>query len=77
MSTHAVDLAHAPDQLAELVEEAARTGEVVLTRAGEIVARIVPVPQPAPRRQFGSARGLIVSMAEDFDAPLEDFHEYM
>jgi predicted DNA-binding antitoxin AbrB/MazE fold protein len=27
--------------------------------------------------QFGSAKGSILYMAEDFDAPLEDFEEYM
>jgi prevent-host-death family protein len=74
MPARAVDLADASTPLAELVEEATRTGEVVLTRSGEVVARIIPVPQ---RRRFGSARGLIVSMAEDFDAPLEDFRDYM
>jgi len=28
------------------------------------------------KRQFGSAKGLI-QISEDFDAPLEDFKEYM
>ncbi|MBV9867915.1 MAG: DUF2281 domain-containing protein [Abitibacteriaceae bacterium] len=28
------------------------------------------------KRQFGSAKGLI-AMAPDFDAPLEDFKDYM
>lgn len=28
-------------------------------------------------RQFGSMKGLVVSIAEDFDAPLEDFKDYM
>ena len=31
---------------------------------------------PIRQRQFGSAKGLI-KIAEDFDAPLEDFREYM
>jgi hypothetical protein len=29
------------------------------------------------RRRFGSAKGVILYMAPDFDAPLEDFKEYM
>ncbi|MEA3308885.1 MAG: DUF2281 domain-containing protein [Chloroflexota bacterium] len=34
-------------------------------------------PKPLERKpQFGSAKGLIV-MADDFDAPLADFEEYM
>jgi len=28
------------------------------------------------KRQFGSAKGMI-TMADDFDDPLEDFQEYM
>jgi prevent-host-death family protein len=74
MPARAVDLADASTRLTELVEEATRNGEVVLTLSGEVVARIIPVPQ---RRRFGSVHGLIVSMAEDFDAPLEDFRDYM
>ncbi|GEM_PF-6738089 len=32
--------------------------------------------KPAPRPRFGSGKG-IFHMAPDFDAPLEDFKEYM
>lgn len=28
-------------------------------------------------RKFGSMKGLVVNIADDFDAPLEDFEEYM
>lgn len=28
-------------------------------------------------RKFGSMKGLVVHIADDFDAPLEDFEEYM
>lgn len=28
-------------------------------------------------REFGSMKGLVVQIADDFDAPLEDFEEYM
>jgi hypothetical protein len=30
-----------------------------------------------PKSGFGSMKGLIKFMAEDFDAPLEDFKDYM
>lgn len=39
----------------------------------ELVATPKVIPQPL---KAGSARGLI-QMAEDFDAPLEDFAEYL
>ena len=28
-------------------------------------------------RKFGSMKGLVIHIADDFDAPLEDFEEYM
>ncbi|HEY0150688.1 MAG TPA: type II toxin-antitoxin system prevent-host-death family antitoxin [Longimicrobium sp.] len=76
MHTHAIDVEHAQDQLPSLVEQAAQDGEVILTRQGEPVAKIIPISRVRKPRQFGSARGLI-RMAEDFDAPLDDFKDYM
>lgn len=32
---------------------------------------------PTKEREFGSMKGLVVNISEDFDAPLEDFKEYM
>lgn len=76
MGVTAIDLTQAPHQLAALVEEALRSGEVVVTRDGEAVAKIIPLePRHAPR-QPGSARGQI-HMAEDFDATPEEFGEYL
>ncbi len=76
MGVPAIDLADASPQLRELVEEAARTGEVVLMRGGEAIAKIVPLHRTRAPRKPGSARGMI-HMAEDFDATPEDFREYM
>ncbi len=33
-------------------------------------------PERKPRK-FGSMKGLVVHIADDFDAPLEDFKDYM
>lgn len=33
-------------------------------------------PKRGPRK-FGSMKGLVVNIADDFDAPLEDFKDYM
>jgi len=70
-----VDLEEAKEHLTELVEKAARGEEVVITRNSRPLARIVPIQSRKPR-QFGSAKGLI-EIADDFDAPLEDFRDYM
>lgn len=76
MGEHAIDLGQAQTRLAELVQEAARGEEVILTEGGEPVARIIPILQAREMREFGSARGLI-HIAADFDSPLDEFQDYM
>lgn len=76
MAEHAIDSTHAEARLAELVRQAALGEDVILTEGGTPVAKIVPITHAQGPREFGSARGLI-HMADDFDAPLEDFREYM
>lgn len=68
-----VSLEEAKEKLEELLE-AARGGEnIVLTRDGEEIGEIIA---PRRKREFGSGKGS-VWMAPDFDAPLEDFKDYM
>jgi hypothetical protein len=35
------------------------------------------LPEVRPQRQIGMAKGLVTYIAEDFDAPLEEFEDYM
>lgn len=76
MGVPAVDLKDVPQRLLDLVEQASRNGEVVLTREGEAVAKIIPLGAARRPRRPGSARGLI-HMAEDFDVTPEDFRDYV
>ncbi|HEV2149239.1 MAG TPA: type II toxin-antitoxin system prevent-host-death family antitoxin [Longimicrobiaceae bacterium] len=76
MGERAIDLKQAQARLVEIVHEAADGEEIVLTEDGEPVARIIPISRRRRPREFGSAKGLI-RMSDDFDAPLEDFREYM
>ncbi|WP_420130070.1 type II toxin-antitoxin system Phd/YefM family antitoxin [Longimicrobium sp.] len=76
MAERAIDLNHARTQLAELVRQAARGEDVILTEDGRAVAKIIPITRAQGPREFGSARGLI-HMADDFDEPLEEFADYM
>jgi antitoxin (DNA-binding transcriptional repressor) of toxin-antitoxin stability system len=75
MGGSAVDLKGMPPELLELVEEARRHGEIVLTHKGDAVAKIVTLPHVRARapRQPGSERGLIIRMADDFDTTPPDF----
>jgi prevent-host-death family protein len=72
MSEHAIDLSDARAELAELVQQATRGEDVILTDGGTPIAKIVPIGHARGPREFGSAKGLI-HMADDFDAPLDDF----
>lgn len=72
MST--VSVADAQYRLPELMERAAAGEEILITREDGTRVRLVPV-DPATQPRFGSARGMF-TMADDFDAPLEEFQPY-
>jgi prevent-host-death family protein len=76
MDKLAVELVQAETQLAKLIQQVGRGVEVVITSAGQPIARLLPVEKALPDRVPGSAKGLFV-VPDDFDAPLEDFREYM
>jgi antitoxin (DNA-binding transcriptional repressor) of toxin-antitoxin stability system len=67
----------AQSQLADLIHRLAPGEEVVITENNQPVAKLA---RTEPKQQWpcqaGSAKGKI-RMAPDFDAPLEDFKEYM
>ena len=76
MST--VTLEDAQARLAELIARLQPGEEITITRDEKPVARIVGVAaadRPPPK--FGTLKGTVLYMAPDFDAPLEDFKEYM
>ena len=74
-----VDFQEAQAHLMELIEQAVGGDEILITRKGIPVARLVSATAVSRlntgKRTFGSAKGLI-TIADDFDAPLEDFAEY-
>ncbi|HET6883400.1 MAG TPA: type II toxin-antitoxin system prevent-host-death family antitoxin [Pirellulales bacterium] len=74
-----VTIEEAQARLPELVHRLTTDEEVVITENNQPVARLVksaPKSQPR-RRQLGTMKGSVRYMAPDFDAPLEDFREYM
>lgn len=75
MGVPAVDLIDAAHHLSELVDEASRSGEVVLTRGGEAVAKIIPLPRVRVPRRPGGAEGMF-EMADDFDETPEELLDY-
>lgn len=76
---NAVSIKEAEEKLSELIHTLKPGDEVIITEKNVPVARLVPAvsqPQRHPRRP-GTLRGTVLYMAPDFDAPLEDFKDYM
>ncbi len=67
----------AKDHLRELVAGMVPGEELVLTSHGDPVAVVIRPPRTSWPCQPGSAKDTKYWMAPDFDAPLEDFKEYM
>jgi prevent-host-death family protein len=73
-----VTLEDAQAHLAELIARLGPGEEITITRDEKPVARIVGAAAPdRPAPKFGTLKGTVLYMAPDFDAPLEDFKEYM
>lgn len=65
-----------PKQFWKLIDAALRGEPVFIERDDKAVVQLVPLKQLFRPRKAGSAKGM-VEMADDFDAPLDDFAEYM
>ena len=75
MTTISIEEAQA--KLPELISALTKDGPLVITRDGEPVATLTRTePGPGPRKA-GSAKDKILWISPDFDAPLEEFREYM
>lgn len=74
-----ISLQDAQAKLAELVHGLSPGEEVMITENERPLARIVASegPPTTKPRQPGTLKGTVLYMAPDFDAPLEDFKEYM
>ena len=66
-----VNLYEAKTHLSDLVERASRGEEVIIAKAGEPKARLVPLARPVKARKPGVWKGRLV-ISPDFDAPLPD-----
>ena len=77
MSTVTIEEAQA--KLLDLIHTLQPDQEVVITENNQPVARLIPSNRPTQQkpRQSGTLRGTVLYMAPDFDAPLEDFKEYL
>jgi antitoxin (DNA-binding transcriptional repressor) of toxin-antitoxin stability system len=71
-----VHIDEAKERLSDLIDATLRGETVFIATDDERLIRLVPEGYAKGPRKAGSAKGPI-KMADDFDAPLEEFEEYM
>lgn len=67
--TTIVDVHEAKTHFSKLLEQAHAGQEIIIAKAGEPYARLVPLAQPAAQRQPGRLRGKV---GDGFFEPLPD-----
>lgn len=72
-----VTIHEAKTHLSRLIREALTGEEIIIARGKEPLVKITPLKYAMKEREFGCAEGVVEYIAEDFDAPLEDFREHM
>ena len=77
MDTVQVNIHEAKTQLSKLIQAALNGKQVIIARGNKPVVRLEVLPEARGNRKIGNAKGLILSMDDDFDEPLDDFREYM
>lgn len=64
-------------RLSELIQKAMLGEEIIIARDNKPVAKLVALRPAKSRRRLGSAKGKVLHIAPDFDAPVDDFKDYM
>jgi len=72
-----VSIEEAQIKLPRLIHDLLQGEDLVITEDGHPIATLTRSPRTSWACQPGSAKGKKYWMADDFDAPLEDFKEYM
>ena len=72
-----VTIEEAQAKLPELIEHLQAGEEMTITDQGKPLARVKKTERTSWPCQAGTAKDKILWIAPDFDAPLEEFKEYM
>jgi len=61
----------------DLINEAISGGEIIISENEKPVVRISNLKSERPKAKFGSSKGIINFMTDDFDETPDDFKEYL
>ena len=73
---NAVNMHKAKSSLSQLVKLAEAGQDVLIARNGKPVVRLTRIKASKPKLPWGVFKGKM-TMAEDFDAPLEEMKDYV
>jgi len=71
-----VTIHEAEANLSQLIRRVLSGEEIIIAKGKKPLVRLVPVAKSKSARKIGADKGLI-EIAHDFDAPLDEFKEYM
>ncbi|PIG90589.1 type II toxin-antitoxin system prevent-host-death family antitoxin [Gloeocapsopsis sp. IPPAS B-1203] len=71
-----VSMVEVAENLTQWIDLAIQGEEVLILKDGQPIVKLMAVEPIKRRPQFGSAKGLI-TIADDFNEPLEEMREYM
>ncbi len=71
-----VNIHEAKTNLSKLIKKVVNGEEVVIAKGNKPLVKMVLIQENKSKRKLGSAKGKI-RISKDFDAPLDDFQEYI
>ena len=71
-----VNVHQAKTNLSKLIQKVIDGEEVIIAKGNQPVVKMVLLDNLKPKRQLGTAKGMI-KISDDFDESLEDFKEYI
>ena len=72
-----VGIDQATDELDDLIDKALDGEQVDIVKGATARVRLQPIRMTQHARRIGGAPTLVIAMADDFNAPLVDFADYM
>jgi prevent-host-death family protein len=72
-----LNIAEAKAHFSEIIQKALLGEEIIIAKGHKPLVKLVPLSKPDKKRIPGSAAKQLSYVADDFDAPLDDFKDYM
>lgn len=70
-----IEIEKSSTDLKKLLQQIKNGGEIIITDHQIPVAKLIGMNTTTKKANFGSAKNL-VTIADDFDAPIDDFNDY-